>query len=71
MATFPMGSQAPFILADSIIQERTIIQQHYEMIRSLRVRVAANERLYGISPPRSIRPSMTDACKRHGPCATG
>jgi hypothetical protein len=48
MATFPMGSQAPFILADSIIQERTIIQQHYEMIRSLRVRVAANERLYGI-----------------------
>ena len=48
MATFPMGSQAPSRIADSIIQERTIIQQHYEMIRSLRMRISANEQHFGI-----------------------
>ena len=40
MASFAIGSQSPRDIAASIVQEGTIIQQHYDMIRSLRERIA-------------------------------
>lgn len=49
MASFAIGSQSPRDIAASIVQEGTIIQQHYDMIRSLRERIAENEQRYGIS----------------------
>ena len=48
MASFAIGSHSPTDIAASIVQERTIIQQHYEMIRSLRARIAENEQRFGI-----------------------
>jgi hypothetical protein len=49
MASFAIGSQSPTDIAASIVQERTIIQQHYDMIRSLRARIAENEQRFEIA----------------------
>ena len=49
MAPIAMNSMTPSELAEALLQQRQVLQDHYTMLRELRARIAANESCYGIS----------------------
>jgi hypothetical protein len=59
MTPIAMDSMIPSDLADTLAQQRRILQDHYEVLRALRTRIAENEVRYGI-PASDVHQAIDD-----------
>jgi hypothetical protein len=59
MAPPAKNSMTPSELAEALIRQRQVLQNHYAMLRNLRARIAANEAHYGL-PSAEVHQAIDD-----------